>query len=285
MISVLILTLDEEVNLPACLESVKWSDDITVLDDGSSDKTVEIARRAGARVVVHSAGNELAQRMFSIREIPFKHEWVYNPDADEVTTPELSEEMMSAVSGKPSTEVAYRVRFKTIFKGKWVRHSSLYPTWVMRLFRPEKIVLERATNLRYVADGPVGFLQSHFIHNTFNKGMDAWWEKHRMYAAAEAVENVKLLEEGTVDVRGLFSLSDPVRRRRALKELSFRLPMRPQLRFAYMYLLRLGFLDGVAGLEYCRLMSRYEAEIVKEIGRLRGSNASAKNRQNMKDPS
>lgn len=262
MISVLVLTRDEEANLATCLESVAWSDDVTVLDDGSTDRTVDIAEQRGAHVIRHSAGGENAQRTYALKEIPFKHPWVYNPDADEVTPPELRDEMMSVVGNFARPEVAYRMRFKVMFMDRWLQHSSLYPTWVMRLFRPGRIRFERATNLTYVADGPVGSLQSHFLHYPFRKGLGAWREKHRRYAELEAKENLASLRSGAAVPWGALR-GDPVQRRRALKELSFRLPFRPALRFVYMYLLRMGFLDGYAGLTYCRLVSSYEREIVR----------------------
>src|SRR5438105_2567412 len=118
MISVLILTLNEEANLARCLDSVKWSDDIVVLDSLSTDKTVEIARAAGARVYQRKFDNERDQRTYSVREIKFKYPWVYNPDADEVTPPELRDEMLAAVADPSQDAVAYRLRFKTIFMGK-----------------------------------------------------------------------------------------------------------------------------------------------------------------------
>ncbi|MCR4411179.1 MAG: glycosyltransferase family 2 protein [Thermoguttaceae bacterium] len=262
MISVLILTKNEELNIARCLESVRWADDVVVLDDHSTDRTVEIARRLGARVIVHSAGNERQQRTYSLRQIQFRHPWVYNPDADELTPDDLRDEMLAVVADTSRPEVAYRVRFKNLFLGKWIKHSSLYPTWVMRLFRPEKIRFERATNLTYLADGPVGRLESHFLHDSFHRGMRAWLEKHVRYAHYEAVENLKHLAEGRLDWRGLVSWTDPVRRRAALKQLSFRLPCRPLLRFVYMYFLRRGFLDGRAGYTYCRLLALYEQMIV-----------------------
>ena len=92
-ISVLILTMNEDINLAACLKSVSWSDDIVVLDSFSTDKTLEIARAAGARVYQRDFDNERNQRTFGLREIEFKHPWVYMPDADELTPPEMRDEM------------------------------------------------------------------------------------------------------------------------------------------------------------------------------------------------
>ncbi|MEZ4552208.1 MAG: glycosyltransferase family 2 protein [Desulfobacterales bacterium] len=183
MISVLILTKNEEVNISRCLESVAWSDDIVVLDDDSSDRTVEIAKQYGARVVCHSAGGERDQRSYSLREITFKYPWVYNPDADEVTPPDLRDEMLQVVADVDRPEVAYRVRFKNMFMGKWLKHSSIYPTWVVRLFRPEKVTFQREINLNYEIDGPEGRLQAHFEHYSFNKGLKEWMSaKHNHYS-------------------------------------------------------------------------------------------------------
>jgi len=266
-ISVLILTLNEEAALPACLESVKWCDDIIVFDSFSTDRTVEIAKAAGARVFQRAFDNERDHRAASLR-LPFKHAWVYNPDADEVTTPELRDEMLRVVADRERREVAYRTRFKTMFCGHWIKHSSLYPTWVVRLFLPEKVSFERSINLRYVVDGPEGRLENHFEHFTFSKGLNAWFEKHNRYSWHEAAESLRALAAGRFRWAELFS-ANAVARRRALKELSFRAPCRPLLRFLYMYFVRLGFLDGRAGYAYCRLISLYEQMIVFKMEELR----------------
>lgn len=267
MISVLILTLNEEENLPACLEAVKWSDDIVVFDSFSTDRTVEIARAAGARVIQRRFDNERDHRAAAL-QAGFKHGWVYNPDADEITTPELRDEMLRVANDTSRKEVAYRVRFKNMFMGRWLRHSSLYPTWVMRLFRPEKLSFERTINLRYVADGPEGRLESHFEHHSFNKGLNAWFEKHNRYSWHEAEESLKSLSRGSLNWCDLFAF-EPATRRRTLKELSFRLPCRPMLRFLYMFIWKRGFLDGWAGFTYCRLLTIYEYMIVLKMRELR----------------
>jgi len=258
MISVLILTLNEERNLPACLESVKWSDDIVVLDDGSTDRTVEIAEAFGARVVRHSAGGERAQREYSIRKIPFKYPWVFNPDADEIAPGTLRDEMLRVVSDPSRDEVAYRVRFRNIFMGRWLKHSSLYPTWVVRLFKPEKISVEREINLNYVIDGKCGFLENDYYHYSFNKGLSAWFDKHNRYSDGEAVEALKMLGCGMIDWGGVVAFRDRVRHRKALKNLAWHMPCRAAGVFCYLYFVRLGFLDGIAGWRYCRMRAIYE---------------------------
>lgn len=267
MISVLILTLNEEMNLPACLASVAWCDDIVVLDSGSTDRTIEIAQAAGARVVHRKLENWAAHQNWALQNIPFKHPWVYYSDADEVVTPELRDEMLK-ISETPGEHVAYRVRYKNFFFGHWIRHCGIYPTWVMRFFRPEKVRFERLVNPIAVTDGSEGRLQEHFLHYSFNKGLDAWFDKHNKYSRQEAMESIKHLAGGKMDTGGLFS-GDAARRRKAIKELSFRLPCRPLLRFTYMYFFKLGFLDGWAGFTYCRLLTIYEYMIVLKMREIR----------------
>lgn len=261
--SVLILTLNEEANLRRCLESVSWSDDIIVFDSGSTDGTLDIAREYGARIIVRAFDNERSHRTTSLRA-GFKYPWVFNPDADEVTTPELRDEILRVAADVQRPEVAYRVRFKNIFLGRWIKHSSLYPTWIVRLFRPEAIRFSRDINLSYEIDGPSGRLESHLLHYSFNKGFYAWFEKHNRYSCAEAAETLHSLAGTPPNWSDVFA-ADPVVRRRALKELSFRLPLRPSLRFLYMYLIRGGFLDGSPGLTYCRLLALYEYMIVLKV--------------------
>ncbi len=263
-ISVLILTLNEEANLPLCLESVAWSDDIVVFDSFSSDRTVEIARAFGARVVQRAFDNELNQRQAALR-LEFKHPWVYNPDADEITPSDLRDEMLAAAGDPTNAIAAYRVRFKTMFMGRWIRRSSLYPTWVVRLFRPERVSFAREINLTYHIDGPTGQLQSHFLHYTFRKGLTDWFAKHNRYSTGEAVE---LLKAPAIRWRDIFSPS-PVRRRASLKNLAYRMPGRPLLTFLYLYVARAGFLDGQAGLRYCILRCIYEFLIDAKAAELR----------------
>src|SRR5262245_54927071 len=129
-ISTLIMTLNEEENLPACLRSLTWCDDIVVLDSFSSDRTVEIAREAGARVFQRAWDSELGQRMYGLREVPFKHPWVYTPDADEVTPDDLRDEMLAIAADPERPEALFQARYKNIFMGRWIRRSSLYPTWI-----------------------------------------------------------------------------------------------------------------------------------------------------------
>jgi hypothetical protein len=192
-----------------------------------------------------------------VQNIDFKYPWVYYSDADEVVTSELAQEMTSLVGNPNRKEVAYRLRFKNMFMGKWLRYSSLYPTWVMRLFRPDKVRWERLVNPVPVVDGREGRLRHHFLHYSFRKGLDEWFRKHNKYSDAEAREAVKVLSSTGPDWRGIVSF-DAVRRRKALKDLSFRVPFRAPLIFLYLMLFRGGLFDGPAGWTYCRMRAYYE---------------------------
>ena len=267
-ISVLIMTLNEEKNLPACLASLAWCDDIVVLDSYSTDGTVEIAQAAGARVYQRAHETESRQRTYGLKEIEYKYPWVYTPDADEVTPSDLRDEMLAIARDAARPESSFRIRYKNMFMGRWIKHSSLYPTWITRLVRPDRVRYERDAHSRCLTEGPEGRLNAHFIHYSFNKGMNAWYDKHNRYSSSEARETVTSLREKRVPWRDLLS-GVPEVRRRALKELSMRLPFRPAARFVYMYVLRGGFLDGREGYHYCQLLAAYEYMIVIKTEELR----------------
>src|SRR5688572_4260660 len=132
-ISVTILTLNEEANLRDCLASCTWSDDVSVLDSGSTDRTCDIAREAGVAVYVNSFESFGRQRNWALDHIPVKHDWVFHLDADERFTPELVAEMESVLSAAP-TEAGFYVPAKLMFMGRWLKRSGRYPSYQMRLF-------------------------------------------------------------------------------------------------------------------------------------------------------
>ena len=265
MISVLILTKNEEVNLPPCLESVAWCDDVVVLDSNSTDKTVEIAKAHGARVISRDFDNWSSHLNWAGSEIEFKHKWIYYSDADEIMPSDLKDELHRIASDADESNVAFRLRYKNFFLGKWIRRCGIYPVWVLRFYQPSKVRWERLVNPTPVIDGGEGRLQSHFLHYSFRKGLYAWFEKHNKYSSDEATESVKSLASKKLVWGNLFPWKPPADRRATLKELSFRLPFRPLLRFLYMYFLKLGILDGIPGFHYCVLLSIYEYMIVLKM--------------------
>ena len=137
VISVLILTHNEERNIPRCLESVKWSDDVLVLDSYSTDHTVEIAKAAGARVIQRTFDDFAGQRNFGLRHGCLRHEWVLHLDADEVVTPGLSDELHRVVQS--GGKDAYRLASRLMFRGTWLRHAGMYPTYQVRFGRRDRL--------------------------------------------------------------------------------------------------------------------------------------------------
>ena len=255
-ISVLILTLDEEVNLGGCLDSVAWSDDVVVLDSFSRDTTLEIARARGARVFQRRFDNYAGQRNFGLGEISYRHRWVLMLDADERVPADLREEMMRAVRDTSEAVAMFRMRRKDYLFGRWIRRSSGYPTWFGRLLRIGRVRVERPYNEEFHAQGQTANLAAHLDHYPFNKGFAAWIAKHDRYSTMEAA-----LRAGNPDyaiVWGNLFAADPLRRRQAQKAWLYSMPARPLVVFAGLYFIKGGMLEGRAGLTFSLLRACYE---------------------------
>jgi glycosyltransferase involved in cell wall biosynthesis len=266
-VSILILTLNEEANLPDCLRSVAWSDDIVVLDSFSSDRTVTIAEAMGARVVQRRFDNWSAHQNWALEHIPFQYPWVFYLDADERMTPELRDELIAIAKEADRREVAFYCGRRNMFMGRWIKHA-MPPGMIMRFFRPGRVRFERLVNPVPVIEGPHGYLRGMLDHYNFSKGISEWIDKHNKYSDLEALEGMKLLRHEAGPQPTVFS-ADPALRRRALKNLSFRLPCRPFLKFLYMYGWKGGWLDGRAGFAYCVLQAFYEYMIVLKMREIR----------------
>jgi glycosyltransferase involved in cell wall biosynthesis len=262
MISVLILTKNEQQDLPACLASVRWCDDIHVFDSYSTDQTVEIAKAAGCSVTQRYFDNWAAHQNWGMENLQFKNQWVLYIDADERVSTELRTAALSAVKN-PGSVAAFRLRRRDFFlDGTWLRHSQISPFY-LRLFRPSQIRYERLVNPVSIVDGPIGKIEGYLDHYPFSKGIDFWVSRHLKYADFEArmiLENRRKGGEFSV-AKALFS-SDFTERRFHQKELFYRLPCRPLLKICYMLFVRLAFLDGRAGIVYAKLQAFYEYLIV-----------------------
>ena len=267
MFSVLILTLNEERNLPRCLDSLPGCDDVVVLDSGSTDRTVEIARHAGARVFFRAFDDFAGQRNHAQREIPFRHHWVFHLDADEAMTPALADECRRAAARDDVD--GFFVAPKMIFRGRWIPHCTDFPAPQARFVRaPEFAFIQVGHGQREAPSMRLDRLASNYLHHLDDNGDAAWLAKHRRYAEEEAAAHLAL--GGRQRWRD-FLTGDRLLRRRALKQFSYRLPARPALRFFYQYVLRGGFLDGEPGYRYCRLLARYEGFAVEALRRLRAA--------------
>jgi glycosyltransferase involved in cell wall biosynthesis len=226
-----------------------------VLDSLSTDKTRAIAEGRGARVVTRPFDNWSAHQNWAVNNIEFRHPWVLYLDADERCMPELRDEVLArGVATAP--EAAFRIRRKDFFMGHWLKHAQVYPTWLVRLFRPQRIRYERLVNPVAVVDGPIGELEAHIFHYPFSHGVSHWIARHNRYSDMEAIEAEKVRDQRTT--AGSLWSRDPNERRRAIKDVFYQLPARPLIKFLYFYGWRRGFLDGRAGLTYATLQAVYE---------------------------
>jgi glycosyltransferase involved in cell wall biosynthesis len=269
-ISILILTKNEQQDLPGCLQSVAWSDDVHVYDSMSTDGTLDIAKQFGATVTHRPFDNWAAHQNWGLQSIHFKHPWVFYIDADERMTPELVQAVQAAVASAKD-EVAFRLQRRDFFLGTWLKHvqtSSFY----MRLFRPEKMRYERLVNPISIADGPVGEVAGYLDHFPFSKGITHWIDRHNGYSGFEAQQIIsnRLTGESFSWLKA-FTGKDFHQRRFHQKELFYRLPFRPLVKFLLLYVAKRGFLDGRAGFTYAMLQSIYEYFIVLKVRELEAS--------------
>jgi len=273
MFSVLILTLNEERNLPTCLASLAGCNDIFVLDSGSTDRTSAIATAAGARVMVRPFTNFADQRNFGHEHIPFKNDWVFHLDADEQLTPDLLRECSNLSAQNPGAIDGFMVAPQMFYHGRWIPHCTDFPAYQARFCHGRRFrFLQVGHGQREQPGMKLGKLLNNYVHNLSSHTDAELVEKHRRYARQEAAAFLAHRPPTNQSlVTRLFSF-DALVRRRALKRLSQHLPARGPLRFLYQYVWRRGFLDGPAGLSYCLLLSRYEHWIANEI-RLQRRNA------------
>lgn len=262
MISVLVYTRNEELDLPGCLDSVSWSDDIHVLDSLSTDRTVEIATRFGAHVQQRQFDNYASQKNAGLHGTRFRHQWVLLLDADERIPAPLAREMQDFVTSASGGTSAARLRRRDYFMGTWLKHAQISPFFI-RLVRPEKAWYEREVNELLKVKGSVSELNQPFDHYPFSKGIRHWLDKHNVYSTMEARIAVASEACGArYSIKQALFASDFNQRRYHQKGLFFRLPFRPLFKFAYMMLWRGAVLDGRAGLSYALLQSFYEYLIV-----------------------
>jgi glycosyltransferase involved in cell wall biosynthesis len=259
-VTAMVFTLNEEQNLPRCLESLRWCDDVIVIDSFSKDRTEEICRAAGVRFYQHVFEGFGSQRNWAVDNTSPRHDWILVLDADERVPDELVEEMARRLASPPPEIAAYRVSRRFYLWGRWLRHSSLYPTWVVRLVHKDRVrYVNRGHAETQEVEGEIGELERDLIDENA-KGIDEWFERQLRYAGKEA--ELELQEEAKPVGVGALVGGDPLERRAALKRLAWRMPGRAPLYFAYSYLLMRGFLDGLDGLVFCSMRAMYQQMIV-----------------------
>jgi glycosyltransferase involved in cell wall biosynthesis len=269
MFSVLILTKNEESNLPACLAALPWCDDIVVLDSYSADGTVSIAGAAGVRVVQRAFDDFGSQRNFALKEISFKHPWVFHLDADERFNDQLRKECDAVIAADQHS--AYWVANRIIFLGRWIRRCTQYPYPQVRLVKVGEVTFAKAGHGQReeaVLRG-VGHLKQAYDHFNFSNGIGEWVDKHNRYSGEEVLLALELQDQ-PLAAKELFS-RDSTLRRRAMKRLHARLPARWVVKFLYLYVFRFGFMEGYPGFAYCMLQGFYDFLISVKIRERRNS--------------
>jgi glycosyltransferase involved in cell wall biosynthesis len=259
-LTTVVTSRDEQLHIARCVDCARRLGRVIVLDSGSTDKTVEIARDNGALVVEHPWEGYAAQKNWALANLPIATDWVLFLDADERLTEAACREIASKVN---QDEVdGYYIARENIVLGRRLRHAWWYPDYQMRVFRRDKARYEdRLVHEHVVISGKTDFLREPLIHENL-KGINAWMDRHVRYAQLEAQEIIRAQQGGRNDAVKPSFFGSRAERRRALKtRIWYHLPFRPAIRFAWMYFVKRGFLDGRPGLAYCQLVAAYEALI------------------------
>lgn len=257
-VTVFILTHNEEANIQACLQNLQWAGEVLVLDAESTDQTVGMARRWGAKVHSHAFEGYWKQRNWGLDNLSFAYPWVLVLDADERITPALAAEITAAINNSGNPFAGYYLDRRFYFMGKWLKHGSLSPNWILRLFQRERGRFEeRPFNEHLILQGQSGYLKSP-LHHIDLRPLSTWIAKHNRYADLQA-------EEYLGDREGRYPASLPptlsgssVQRKRWVRlRLWNRLPLllRPFFYFLWNYFFKGGILDGKAGFIYHVLWS------------------------------
>lgn len=251
-LSIVILTLNESANLQDCLDSIKpLNVNVFVVDSGSSDNTVKIAKEAGATVTEHPFSNYAAQRNWAQENLDLDTEWVLHLDADERLTPELLEEIHQALIDAPKDVNGFMLRQRTVFMGRWIKYGGHYPSYHLRLFRKTFGRCEtRLYDQHFIVDGNVANLKNDYI-DTIGTDLSTWSQRHIRWAEMEAKEIMSDSETRDGDQIIPRFFGTPIERRRWLRRrlyARFPLFLRAFGYWGYRYFLRLGFLDGREGL-------------------------------------
>jgi len=269
-VSVIVPVKNEGHQLARCLESVRWADEIIVVDSNSDDDTVEVAERHGARVVqFKKQGPWPKKKNWALENLPFRNEWVLLLDADEVLPAGADAEIRRLVSGDPNGVRGYWINRRFLFMGRWLRHSY-YPNWNLRLFQHRFGRFERLTSEEtesgdvevhehVVVNGETGRMRTELDHYAFPT-ITNFVEKHNRYSNWEAHVTLEA---------AMGNGHRPQSARARMKAWTRHLPFRPLLRFLYLYVWQRGFLDGREGYYFARLHAMYEFLSVTKTFELR----------------
>lgn len=284
-ISAVVLTFNEERNLEPCLASLAgWVDRIVVVDSGSTDGTIEIARRFGAEIIEHPFESHTRQWEWVLDQLADATGWVLGLDADQRVTPELQASIARALSVGAAGPVAYYLNRRQVFRGRWIRHGGYYPKYLLKLFRAGHATVDPndLVDHHFAVTGPVAILEGDLVEDNRNEARIAdWIEKHNRYARLQAREELARMtaagDPGRLN-------GHPDQRIAWLKARWRRMPLyvRPFLYFFYRYVIRLGFLDGKEGFVFHFMQALWYRLLVdinrEELARATAASESAPDR-------
>jgi len=271
-LSVIVITFNEEKDIGECLKSIRWADEIIVIDSFSSDKTVEIAKKFTDKVIQRKWPGFSEQKNFAAELASNK--WILQLDADERVTETLKEEILKVINDSESLNGYYIAR-RNYWLGKWIRHGGWYPDYALRLFRKGKGKWQGLTHEKFIVDGKIGILKNDLIHDNL-KSVNEHLQKQlisTMQEVREAANNnlrIYWLFPFRVFFGFLFDflkgpktwLSFRILYKEKIKnkvDVVWLIPFYPIVKFLYMYIIRLGFLDGWHGFWVATLSGIYEA--------------------------
>jgi glycosyltransferase involved in cell wall biosynthesis len=248
-LTIIVLTYNEEKNIQDCLDSLLGiSADILVVDSFSTDKTIEILKRRNIDFLQHPFENYSKQRNWAQLNDPFKNSWVFHIDADERLTPELKDWFINDFLSNENGE-GFIFNRRAVFLGKWIRYGGHYPNYHLRLFKKTVGKCEdKAYDQHFVSTGKTKIIYKKDIINILSDNIGSFIIRHDKWSLLEAIDVLKKTKSG--EVKSSFS-GNPIERKRWLKNNFFQkspLFLRSFLYFIYRYFIRLGFLDGRAGL-------------------------------------
>ncbi len=230
-LSVVVITLNEEENIAACLDSVSWADELVVLDSGSTDATVLIAQQLGARVLTRSFTNYAEQKNAALDQATC--EWVLSLDADERVTADLAAEIRQAIAS-PGDAVGFMLPRQDLILGRWIHHGLWWPQHKLRLVRCGQGGWLGNVHEVLKANGPVRCLHTPMLH----------------YASDSLSDIVRKTNRYT-------SMEAEAWHAAGVRPSLWKMLLYPPVLFVYSYVIRLGWLDGMAGLVLALLMAYY----------------------------
>lgn len=255
MISVIILTKNEEQDLPACLNALRWCDDVHVLDSGSTDQTLEVARNFEAIISFNAFKSFGEQRNYALEYLPLKYNWILFLDADEVVTPAFEKAIKNAILEAPAHIAGFYCCWKMMLEDRWLKYCDNFPKWQFRVLRKGRANFTDFGHGQKEGwvDGELGYIKEPYLHYSFSKGWTQWLDRHNKYSSLEAKDRLEKRVTLNLVLSGHSSIRNP-----ALKSWLSRMPGWPLLRFLYTYFFNLGFLEGIPGFIYCTNMAYHE---------------------------